>query len=144
MQSKPYSKEADKETIDENNQRWRSKVTIYKNNKKKAGKKDQTIMISKKEKYNARSFALFSNNIIQYLLEGFIKKDFSIEKIRNLVEKIKLENGTLNFVVGTMDYPNILSEFFEENSRLNTVVLQANNLLSRQKHEIERLCESPV
>ena len=35
LQSKQYSKEADKETIDENNQRGKSKVNTYKDNKKK-------------------------------------------------------------------------------------------------------------
>ena len=370
LQSKPYSLEADIETTDENNQKGKSKLTIYKDNKKKVGKKEQTIMISKKAKNNAKHVEVLSNNIIQFLLESFIKKDFKIkeivkeevsnkasdhkcdvcenqfttkqglsnhkarthdkvisevqkklpcsdcgevkstlkilkahtelkhkvnrlkrtlsvmkeskeyvctdcklrfkqkadfdshmithstspptkklkneqimnnvnpvqkevevvaeeemtpadsnvvdnnevklveevemvpdekqiaqkglldnkvtdddnfeieqcykvlsethicmeseyklryetmrslkeeknkdlEKMRNLVEEIKLKNATLNFVVGTMDNPNIVTELFEENSRLNKVVLQANDLLARRKHEIERLRESP-
>ena len=49
MIDKTYSTEADVETIDEDHLKGVCKLTIYRDNKKKAGKKDQTIMISKKK-----------------------------------------------------------------------------------------------
>ena len=54
LQNKPYSLEADIETINEDNEKGKCKLTIYKDNKKKAGKKEQTIMISKKAKNYAK------------------------------------------------------------------------------------------
>ena len=49
LQNKIYSTEADIETSEQNGSKGQCKLTIYKDNKKKIGKKDQTIMISKKK-----------------------------------------------------------------------------------------------
>ena len=43
LQNKIYSTEADVETIDENNLKGQSKLTIYKDNKKKAGKRTKQL-----------------------------------------------------------------------------------------------------
>ena len=48
LQNKIYSTEADIEINYQNGSKGQCKLTIYKDNKKKAGKNDQTIMISKK------------------------------------------------------------------------------------------------
>ena len=72
MQDKQFSLEADIETIDEHGEKGKSKLTIYKDNKKKAGKKEQTIMMTKKARHEAKHVNTLSLNIIQYLLEGFI------------------------------------------------------------------------
>ena len=75
MQDKQFSTEADIETIDEQGEKGKSKLTIYKDNKKKAGKKEQTIMISKKAKHEAKHVTTLTTNVIQYLLEGFINNE---------------------------------------------------------------------
>ena len=81
LKNKPYSLEADIETINKNNEKGKSKLTIYKDNKKKTGEKEQTIRISKKAKNDSKYVEVLSKNTFQYLLEGFIKKDIKEDEI---------------------------------------------------------------
>ena len=92
VQNKVCSTEVDIETLDKDNEKGKTKLTIYKDNKKKNGKKDQTIMISKKAKNDAKHVQILSANIIQYLLEGFITKKVSEEDI--IWNEIKSLNNT--------------------------------------------------
>ena len=81
LQNKIYSTEADVETIDENGSKGQCKLTIYKDNKKKAGKKDQTIMISKKARNDSKHVEILSKNVIQFLVEGLIRKEINEEDV---------------------------------------------------------------
>ena len=56
-------------------------MTIYKDNKKKAGKKDQTIMISKKARNDSKHVEILSKNVIQFLVEGLIRKEINEEDV---------------------------------------------------------------
>ena len=74
LQNKIYSTEVDIEIIDQKGAKGQCKLTIYKDNKKKIGKKDQTIMISKKARHDSKYVKIVSKNIVQYILKGIIKK----------------------------------------------------------------------
>ena len=82
LQNKMYSTEAVVETIDKNNIKGQSKITIYKDNKKKAGKKDQTIMLSKKARNDSENVKILSENVVQYLVEGLIRKELTEADIK--------------------------------------------------------------
>ena len=60
----------------------------YKDNKKKEGKKEQTMMIAKMAKNDARYAQTLSVFVIEYLLDGFISKTVA----RNEIELIPNEN----------------------------------------------------
>ena len=82
FKNQQYSSEFDVE-VKRDGQKGKAKVTIYKDNKKKEGKKQQTIMITKKAKNESKHVIKVSENIIQPLLEGFIKKELKLEDIVN-------------------------------------------------------------
>ena len=92
MQDKQFSTEADIETVNEQGEKGKSKLTIYKDNKKKAGKKEQTIMISKKARYEAKHVKTLTTNVIQYLLEGF------------MTNQLKEEDGMTNSETPKVDF----------------------------------------
>ena len=71
--NKQYSTECDVE-VKCSEEKGKAKVTIYKDNKKKEGKKEQTLMITKKSK-NKSVHVKNVTSLMQYLLEGFMKKD---------------------------------------------------------------------
>ena len=73
--NKQYSTECDVE-IECGEDKGKCKVTIYKHNKKKEGKKQQTIMITKKAK-NKSLHVKKCTNLMQLLLEGFMKKEIN-------------------------------------------------------------------
>ena len=87
MQDKQFSLEADIETIDEHGEKGKSKLTIYKDSKKKVGKKEQTIMITKKARHEAKHVNAHSSNFIQYLLEGFINNRIAEDDVKTNIEK---------------------------------------------------------
>merc|ERR1712204_119166 len=80
-----YSNECDVE-INEQGVKGKAKLTIYKDNKKKEGKKDQTIMVTKLSKHDTKYVKLVSENVIQFLLEGFLTKTIeeSVVKVKDV------------------------------------------------------------
>ena len=62
------------------------KVTIYKDNKKKEGKKQQTLMITKKAK-NKSLHVRKVTRLMQYLLDGFMKKEIKEADVVIAVKK---------------------------------------------------------
>merc|ERR1712129_419592 len=71
-----YSTDCDIEVV-EKGEKGKCKVTLYKDNKKKEGKKDQTIMMTKLSKHDAKYVQVVAERIIQYLLQGFLNKSIS-------------------------------------------------------------------
>jgi len=71
-----YSNECEVEVC-EKSDKGKCKLTLYKDNKKKEGKKDQTIMVTKLAKHDSKFVKVVVENIIQYLLEGFLTKSLS-------------------------------------------------------------------
>ena len=82
FKNQQYSSEYDVE-VKKNGEKGKAKVTIYKDNKKKEGKKEQTIMITKKAKNESKFVRKVTENVIQPLLEGFSRKEIKIEDIVN-------------------------------------------------------------
>ena len=82
FKNQQYASEFDVE-VKSDGRKGKAKVTIYKDNKKKEGKKQQTIMITKKARNESKNVRKVSENIIQPLLEGFIKKELKLEDIVN-------------------------------------------------------------
>ena len=73
FKNQQYSSEFDVE-VKKDGEKGKVKVTIYKENKKKEGKKEQTIMVTKKAKKLSKYVRKVTENIIQPLLEGFRRK----------------------------------------------------------------------
>ena len=82
FKNQQYSSEFDVE-VKKGGEQGKAKITIYKDNKKKEGKKEQTIMITKKAKNESKFVKKVSKHVIESLLEGFIKKELKIEDIVN-------------------------------------------------------------
>ena len=78
-----YSTDCDVE-VDENGKKGKCKVTIYKDNKKKEGKKEQTIMVTKLVKHDTKYVKIVAENIIQYLLEGFLTKNIEETEVKKI------------------------------------------------------------
>ena len=76
-----YSFEADIEVIDEKVEKGKNKLTIHKDNLKKEGKKEQSIMISKKSKNDAEVVGLVSDKVVMFLLEGLINKHITEDQV---------------------------------------------------------------
>merc|ERR1712129_382382 len=87
-----YSNECDVE-INDKGEKGKAKLTLYKDNKKKEGKKDQTIMVTKLSKQDAKYVNIVAEKIIKYFLEGFLTKTFdeSIVEVKDVNED-KQEN----------------------------------------------------
>ena len=75
-QTKMYHIDADIE-ISDNGKKGVSKLTIYKDNKKKAGKKEETIMISKKSKQDSNFTKLLSEDVVQFVLDGLLTRSIT-------------------------------------------------------------------
>ena len=71
--NKQYSTECDVE-VKFGEEKGKCKVTIYKDNKKKEGRKQQTLMITKKAR-NKSVHVKNVTNLMQYFLDGFMKKE---------------------------------------------------------------------
>ena len=82
FKNQQYSSEFDIE-VKKDGEKGKAKVTIYKDNKKKEGKKEQTIMITKKAKNGSKYVRKVTENVIQPLLDGFTKKQLKVEDIVN-------------------------------------------------------------
>ena len=82
FKNQQYASEFDVE-VKMDGKKGKAKVTIYKDNKKKEGKKQQTIMITKKARNESINVRKVSENVIQPLLEGFIRKEVKLEDIVN-------------------------------------------------------------
>ena len=102
LQAKTYSVEVDLETVENDGKKGKVKLTVYKDNKKKTGKKEQTIMISKKARNDSRYLEIMSKNIVQYLLEGFIRKEIVEEDL--LVHGKKNQNMKFECDVCSRDF----------------------------------------
>jgi len=83
-----YSNECDVE-ISDKGEKGKAKLTLYKDNKKKEGKKDQTIMVTKLAKHDAKNVKTLTENVIQYLLVGFLTKTISesIVEVKDVKEE---------------------------------------------------------
>ena len=46
------------------------------------------------------------------------EKNNNIEALQKVLEDVKLENTTLNFIISTIDNPKVVSDIIEENNRL--------------------------
>ena len=46
------------------------------------------------------------------------EKNRNIEALQKVLEDVKLENTTLNFIISTIDNPKVVSDIIEENNRL--------------------------
>ena len=82
FKNQQYSSEFDIE-VKSNGEKGKAKVTKYKDNKKKEGKKEQTIMITKKAKNGSIYVRKVTENLIQPLLDGLTKKQIKLEDIVN-------------------------------------------------------------
>ena len=86
FKNKQYSTECDVE-VKIGAEKGKAKLTIYKDNKKKEGKKNQTIMISKKSK-NDSKYVKCVTKLIEGLLEGFMKKEIKETDVVNEAKKV--------------------------------------------------------
>ena len=88
-----YSNECDIE-INDKGVKGKAKLTLYKDNKKKEGKKEQTIMVTKLSKHDAKFVNIVVQSFIQYLLEGFLTKTITETIVR--VQDVKEEKQEVN------------------------------------------------
>ena len=72
------------------------------------------------------------------------EKNHVIESLGKELDEVKLENATLNFIVGTMDNPNVLNDVINENQRMKKEITELTSILRVRSMTIKQLQDKPI
>ena len=71
------------------------------------------------------------------------EKNNEIEALKRVLDDVKLENATLNFIVSTIDNPVVVEQLIEENSRISKENKELKSILEVRDTKIKDLEQQP-